>query len=58
VANDIWIKGVRAKKGERMTGGAGWRLATTKGRKRIFAATLLRTFNFGKRRIAIFSVPK
>jgi hypothetical protein len=58
MAADITIKGVRARKGERMTGGPGWRLATTKGRKRIFAGTLLKTFNFGSRRIAIFSVPK
>jgi hypothetical protein len=58
MAYDIIIKGVRAKKGERMTSGAGWRLAATKGRKRIFAGTLLQTFNFGSKRIAIFSVPK
>lgn len=58
MATDITIKGVRAKSGERMTGGNGWRLATTKGRKRVFSGTLLKTFNFGKKRLAVFSVPK
>ena len=37
---DITIKGKKAAKGEKMTGGNGWRLATTKGKKRVFAATL------------------
>lgn len=54
----VIIKGVKARSGERMTGGAGWRLATTKGKKRVFVGTLLQTFNFGKKRLAIFSVPK
>jgi hypothetical protein len=58
MAVQITIKGRRAKKGERMTGGRAWRLAATKGKTRIFPATLLKTFNFGKQRIAIFSVPK
>lgn len=58
MAYGITIKGDRARKGERMTGGQGWRLATTRGRKRVFVGTLLKTFNFGGRRIAIFSVPK
>lgn len=58
MANDIVIKGTKAKKGERMTGGNGWRLATTKGKKRVFVGTLLQTINFGTKRIAIFSVPK
>jgi hypothetical protein len=55
---DITIKGKKAKPGERMTAGAGWRLATTKGKKRVFAGTLLHTYNFGAKRLAIFSVPK
>jgi len=55
---EITIKGHKAKKGERMTKGTGWRLATTKGRKRVFAATLLAIINLGRRRLAIFSVPK
>ena len=58
MASEIIIKGQKARPGERMTGGAGWRLATTKGKKRVFAATLLKTFNFGKNRLAVFSVPK
>ncbi len=58
MATDVIIKGARAKKGERMTKGSGWRLATTKGRKRVFVATLIETINIGTRRLAIFSVPK
>jgi hypothetical protein len=58
MASEITIKGQKAKTGERMTGGQGWRLATTKGKKRVFVATLIQTFNFGKKRLAIFSVPK
>lgn len=51
------VKGKRAKRGERMTSGKGWRLLKVKGKK-VFVGTLLDTFNFGKKRIAIFSVPK
>jgi hypothetical protein len=58
MATEITIKGQKAKPGERMTGGTGWRLATTKGRKRVFVGTLLKTFNFGKHRLAVFNVPK
>ena len=58
MAAQITIKGVKAKKGERMTGSRGWRLVATKGRKRIFVGTLLGTLNKGAARIAIFSVPK
>lgn len=58
MASDILIRGKKAKKGERMTKGNGWRLATTRGRKRVFVGTLLETINIGNRRIAIFSVPK
>jgi len=58
MANDIEIQGKKAKKGERMTRGSGWRLATTKGQKRVFAGTLLGTINLENRRVAIFSVPK
>lgn len=58
MATEVTIKGKKARPGERMTGGSGWRLATTKGRKRVFVATLLHTLNFGRKRIAIFSVPK
>jgi len=41
-----------------MSKGAGWRLAITKGKKRIFVATLITTINMGDKRLAIFSVPK
>ena len=58
MASEITIKGKKAKKGLSMTKGSGWRLATTRGRKRVFVATLLATINRGKERIAIFSVPK
>jgi hypothetical protein len=58
MASDITTKGVPARRGERMTAGNGERLATTKGCKRLIVGTLLHTFNFGRKRIAIFSVPK
>ena len=58
MASEIIIQGKKAKKGERMTGGTGWRLARVKGKKLVFAGTLLQTFNFGTRRLAIFSVLK
>jgi hypothetical protein len=58
MAGGITIKGQMAKRGERMTLGRGWRLATTKGRKRVFVGTLLETVNARGVRIAIFSVPK
>jgi len=58
MAAEITIKGKKAKKGERMTGGNGWRLVTTRGRKRVFVGTLLKTVNSANTRIAIFSVPK
>jgi len=58
MASEISIKGQKARKGAKMTKGAGWRLAVLKGRRRVFVATLLQTFNFGKKRLAIFSVPK
>jgi hypothetical protein len=57
-ANEITIQGKKPRKGEKMTKGTGWRLATVRGRKRVFAGTLLETINMGQRRIAIFSVPK
>lgn len=58
MAGGITIKGQKARKGERMTKGKGWRLVTARGRKRVFIGTLLNTINFGKKRLAIFSVPK
>lgn len=58
MASEITIQGKKAKKGERMTMGTGWRLARVRGKKLVFAGTLLQTFNFGTQRLAIFSVPK
>jgi hypothetical protein len=58
MANEITIRGAKAKKGERMTKGKGWRLAVLKGQKRVFVGTLLDTINLGAKRLAIFSVPK
>jgi len=58
MASEITIKRQKAKRGERMTKGMGWRLAIVKGRKRVFVGTLLDTINLGKVRLAIFSVPK
>ena len=58
MVGEVIVRGQKASKGERMNSGAGWRLATTKGSKRVFAGTLLTTFNFGKVRLAVFSVPK
>lgn len=58
MAVKITIQGTKPRKGERMTGGGGWRLAATRGRKRIFNATLIKTINAGKTRLAIFNVPK
>jgi hypothetical protein len=57
-APHVTFSGQRAKRGERMTKGKGWRLAVVKGDKRVFVGTLLETINLGDKRIAIFSVPK
>ena len=58
MAAGITIHGNKARRGERMTKGKGWRLATVQGRKRVFVGTLLSTHNLGSKRVAIFSVPK
>lgn len=58
MAGEITIKGTKAPNGAKMTKGSGWRLVTTKGKKRVFAATLLQTFNIGNKRLAVFNVPK
>ena len=57
-AGGVTYKGRGIKRGKRMTTGKGWRLARVKGGDRQFVGTLLGTHNLGKRRIAIFSVPK
>lgn len=48
----------KVRRGRKMTKGSGWRLVATSGRKREFRGTLLKTINFGSKRLAIFSVPK
>ncbi len=48
----------KVRKGKRLTKTGRWKLASTKGRKREFTGTLMGTFNFGKKRIAVLSVPK
>jgi hypothetical protein len=58
MSGEITIRGKKARKGERMTSGTGWRLAKITGNKLVFAGTLLKKFNFGPTRIAVFSVPK
>ena len=58
MAPKLTIKGKKPAKGFRMTTNTRWRLAAVTGRKRVFVATLLHTFNFGTKRLAIFSVPK
>jgi hypothetical protein len=58
MAGQIKIMGQRARRGDRMTKGKGWRLAVQKGRKRVFIGTLLETINIGGKRLAIFSVFK
>jgi len=54
----VTLTGERARRGERMTSGAGWHLMRKKGRKRVFLGTLIDTVNAGSVRLAIFRVPK
>ncbi len=58
MAGEITIRGKKARRGQRMTKGRGWRLVAVKGRQRIFVGTLLDTINMGRNRLAVFSVPK
>jgi hypothetical protein len=61
MATEITIDGRKIKgaaRGERMTGGRGWRLIPSNGKIRTFKGTLLKTVNSGDMRTAIFSVPK
>ena len=48
----------KTRKGKKMTKTGGYKISTTKGRQRSFRGTLLKTFNVGNLRLAIFSVPK
>ena len=54
----VTLTGERARRGERMTSGAGWHLMRKRGSKRVFIGTLIDTVNVGSVRLAIFSVPK
>lgn len=58
MASHTKVLGQMVLKGGKMTIGAKWRLVAQKGKERAFPATLLTTFNLGRRRIAVFSVPK
>ena len=55
---EITVLGHPAKKGTRMTRGRHWQIEATKGKKRVFPATLVSTYNFGDLRLALFSVRK
>jgi hypothetical protein len=48
----------KTKKGKRLTSTGKYDIKPKKGKARGFTGTLLETFNFGAKRIAIFSVPK
>ena len=54
MANGIQVNGKKTKRGERMTKG---HYTLVKGRKK-FSGTLIDTINFGRKRIALFSVRK
>jgi len=45
-------------KGKRFTKTGKYEIRAKKGRERSFTGTLLKTFNIGGLRLAIFSVPK
>ena len=48
----------KTKKGKKMTRTGSYDIVAREGRARGFRGTLLKTFNIGKLRLAIFSVPK
>jgi hypothetical protein len=58
MAAKIKVLGKKVRKGGRMTTRSGWKLVIEKGRDRGFIGTLLATFNLGRKRIAVFNVPK
>jgi len=58
MASHTKVLGQSVRKGVKMTTGSRWRLVAQAGKKRAFAGTLLSTFNLGRRRVAVFSVPK
>ena len=56
-ANEINLSAIKARKGENLTKGAGWRLVATKGRNRVFAARLVAVIRSKGQRLAVFNVP-
>ena len=58
MAKKLRVNKKRVQRGKRMTKGKRYSIVAIKGRTRKFAATLIKTFNLGKRRLALFSVPK
>lgn len=46
------------RKGKKLTKTGSYQITPLKGRAREFRGTLLKTFNFGKWRLALFRVPK
>ena len=48
----------KKRKGKKLTKTGSYKITPLKGRLREFKGTLLRTFNFGKWRLALFKVPK
>lgn len=47
-----------ARKGKKLTKTGVYEISTTVGRKRTFRGRLLTTFNLGRARVALFSIPK
>lgn len=45
-------------RGKRLTKTGRWKLTSKRGKVREFTCTLIKTINFGGKRLAIFSVPK
>jgi hypothetical protein len=52
------VLGEPVRRGKKMTAGDGWKLVVGNRRARGFPASLIKTINVGKYRLAIFSVPK
>jgi hypothetical protein len=56
-SQEVNLPMTKTKRGKRMTRGM-WKLEPKTGRARGFTGSLMGTFNFGTRRIAVFNVPK
>lgn len=48
----------KKRQGKKLTRTGSYKITPLKGRQREFRGTLIRTFNFGKWRLALFKVPK